>query len=45
MTTNQKGIKKGSFFSFFQHLKYKDKDSTFELKAIYDLIPVTNTKN
>jgi hypothetical protein len=33
MTTYQKDIKKGCFFSFFQHLKYKDKDSTFELKA------------
>jgi hypothetical protein len=33
MTTNQKGIKKGSFFSFFQYLKYIRKDSTFELKA------------
>jgi hypothetical protein len=45
MTTYQKGIKKECFFSFFQHLKYIRKDSTFELKAIYDLIPVTNTKN
>jgi hypothetical protein len=33
MTAYQKGIKKGSSFSFFQHLKYIRKDSTFELKA------------
>jgi hypothetical protein len=45
MSSHQKGIKKGCFFSFFQYLKYIRKDSTFEIKAIYDLIPVTNTKN
>jgi predicted patatin/cPLA2 family phospholipase len=41
----QKACKKYAFFHFFHYLKYIRKDNTFEIKAIYDLTPVTNTKN